>query len=447
MDPRFAPESRPYPFSEPNLLEPDPLYAQLRRERRPTRVRLAAGGGSGSDGKGSDGKGSDGNDSHGAATAEAWLCSSYADVRRILTDPRFSLTAACPRSESRSPLNRVANAALKPRQIEYLRPLAERCADTLLDGLPQGEPRADLLAAFVKPLAATVVCDLLRVPDGDRDLFRGRLLSAADPAPAPERTRQARQDTKNLARYFAGLVASRSEDPHDDLVSTMIQARGEGLGRLNDAELAKIAARLVLPGFQNAVLVLANLIRVLIYFPAELARLRDRPELVPHAVEELIRYTPFHSTSSFPRYAAEDVEIGGAIIREGETVIGALCAANRDEEVFSAPDELDLQRADNAHVSFGLGMHYCPGAYLARIQFQVGISALVRRLEGLSAAPDDGAAEGRGRVLGWHDELPVVWSATLDEAPLSAAAASHTGASDAHNNPMTRCLAMSFPLP
>jgi cytochrome P450 len=215
----------------------------------------------------------------------------------------------------------------------------------------------------------------------------------------------------NLHRYMAELVAVRRREPTDGLLSAMIRARDEDPDRLTEDELVLVSVRLLAPGVQNTVLTLANFVYVLMKHPRGFAQLREHPELVPTTVEELVRYTPFHTSTMFPRYATDDVELGGTIIRAGEAVVGSLCAANRDEEVFSDPEQLDFQRSDNPHLGFGRGAHYCPGVHLARMQLQVGIEALARRVDDLRlAVPEQDLTWKSGMVVRWLEELPVTWS-------------------------------------
>ncbi|WP_329486294.1 cytochrome P450 [Kitasatospora sp. NBC_01246] len=429
--PESAPEVLRYPFGEPHLLDLDHRYAGLRDTEGLGRVEVRDLG-------------------------SAWLCSRYADVRRILTDSRFGLTppadpatppdgagpaadaaARCPvaatgantaAAPGREPaptsaqVTRVTRGGLKPRQVERLRGATEKIADELLDGLgrldrggpPGARATTDLMAGFVKPLAAEVLCELLDIPAGERPGVRARLLGAATTASPPSGADQ--EDRRALARRLAELIAAR--DPAgrsaDDLLSAMIRARGEGEERLSDRQLVIAALRLLLPGLQNTVLMLSNFVRALMHHRSELERLRHRPDLVPSAVEELIRFTPFHSTSTFPRYASEDVEVGGTLIRRGEVAVGALCAANRDERAFTDPDSFDIGRGENAHLGFGMGTHHCPGAALARMQLQVAIAALARRVDDLYVAPVANARsvhDPGGRVIGWFDPLPATWSA------------------------------------
>ncbi|WP_058047773.1 cytochrome P450 [Streptomyces roseifaciens] len=396
---------RSYPFGDPAGLELDPLYAELRESEPLSRVQLPYGD-------------------------EAWLATRYADIRKVMTDNTFSRAATLHRDEPRigeevvdrgllsmdppdhTRLRRVANAGLTPRQTERLRPLTERIADELLDALSRkesGESPADLMAEFINPLAVTVICELLGVPFEDRADFQEWSQAVVSTTSLPPA--KMNEYMGNLHSYMAKLVAIRRSEPTDGLLNGMIQARDEDPERLTEDELVLVAVRLLAPGVQNTVLTLANFVLVLMQHPEEFDRLRTDPGLVPAAVEELIRYTPFHTSTMFPRYATEDVELGGTVVRAGEAVVGSICAANRDRDVFSSPEELDFERGPNPHLGFGLGAHFCPGAHLARMQLQVAIAALARRVEGLRlAVPEEELSWKQGMVVRWLDALPVTWS-------------------------------------
>ncbi|CAM5297456.1 cytochrome P450 [Streptomyces abikoensis] len=397
---------RSYPFGEASGLELDPTYAELREHEPLSRVKLPYGD-------------------------EAWLATRYADIRKVMTDNTFSRAETLHRDEPRigeevvdrgllsmdppdhTRLRRVANAGLTPRQTERLRPLTQRKADELLDALARKESPADsptdLMEEFINPLAVTVICELLGVPFEDRaDFQEWSQAVVSTTSLSPE---QMTAYMGNLHRYMAKLVGIRRSEPTDSLLNGMIQARDEDPERLTEDELVLVAVRLLAPGVQNTVLTLANFVLTLMKHPKEFDRIRSNPELVPAAVEELIRYVPFHTSTMFPRYATADVELGGTVVRAGEAVVGSICAANRDGDVFSSPEELDFERGANPHLGFGLGAHFCPGAHLARMQLQVAIGALARRVEGLRlAVPEEELSWKQGLVVRWLDALPVTWS-------------------------------------
>ncbi|GAA2002995.1 cytochrome P450 [Catenulispora subtropica] len=348
---------------------------------------------------------------------QGWQCSDYADVRQILTDARFDVKPPdCVPSakDSAEPsggrlstarLTNVAMAGMKPRRIERLRPETERTASELLVRLAGTPQPADLMAGFVKPLASSLLCELLQIPDGGREPMRAMLLSAATTGnPLPD---AAKRDQKALTRCLAALLTARAAGTGDDLLSAMVRVRGEGEDRLDDGQLVSVAFRLLIPGLQNMVLMTANVLRTLLRHPQDLDRLASRPESVPSAVEELIRVTPLASTASFPRYAVRDAQIAGTPVRRGDLVVGSLAAANHDPRVFADPRRFDIERGENAHLTFGMGAHYCPGAGLARMQIQVAVEVLARQPGGVREAVPGGL--GEAATVGWDDTLSVRW--------------------------------------
>jgi cytochrome P450 len=144
--------------------------------------------------------------------------------------------------------------------------------------------------------------------------------------------------------------------------------------------------------------------------PELLAQLRERPELVNAAVEELMRWVPLGAGSAFARYATEDIELGGVLVRAGEPVLPSLGSANRDGDVFAEPDRLDFSRESNAHIGFGHGVHHCLGAQLARMELQVALGSLIRRLPELRmAVPETELAWKSGMLVRGLKALPVAW--------------------------------------
>jgi len=179
-----------------------------------------------------------------------------------------------------------------------------------------------------------------------------------------------------MHRYIADLVAAKAAAPADDLLSELITARDEG-DRLDDAELHSMALLLLMSGFETTASFIPNALLALLDHPDRLAALRADPDLVPTAVEELLRYAS--TSASLARYATEDVTLGGVTIRRGEAVVVSWAAANRDPRRFPDPDTLDLHRTDNRHIAFAHGIHHCLGAPLARLESQIAIGSLLAR--------------------------------------------------------------------
>jgi cytochrome P450 len=220
----------------------------------------------------------------------------------------------------------------------------------------------------------------------------------------------------SLHGYMAGLIAQRraqgdeSVDGAEDLLGAMVRARDENNDRLSERELIELAAGLLAAGHETTVTQIPNFVYVLLTNPDRWAQLRDKPELVPAAVEELMRYVPLGTAAAFARYATEDVEVGGVLVRAGEPVLGSIGSANRDDRVFERPDEIDFAREHNPHIGFGHGPHHCVGAQLARLELQVAIGALIRRLPDLRLAVPEGDLPWKnGMLVRGLKELPVTW--------------------------------------
>jgi cytochrome P450 len=393
--------ARDYPFSAPDRLRLDPFYAQLRRTEPLTRVRLPFG-------------------------EEAWLATRYADVRTVLGDPRFSRAASVGRDEPRitprpieggmlsmdppehTRLRRLVAKAFTARRVEHLRPRARQIADGLIDRMVDAGPPADLVERFATPLPITVICELLGVPVEDQDRFH--VWSEAIVSTTSLTPEQIRSYVDSLLGYMAGLIAQRRERPTDDLIGALVRARDEDNDRLTEDEMVRLAAGLLAAGHETTVTQIPNFVYVLLTHPEQCERLRADLDLVPSAVEELMRYVPLGVASSFARYALEDVELGGVLVRAGDPVIGSVASANRDDTVFAAPDTLDLTRSTNPHIGFGHGAHHCIGAQLARMELQVAVAALLTRLPGLRfAVPEQELQWKSGLLVRGLKRMPVAW--------------------------------------
>ncbi|WP_344343760.1 cytochrome P450 [Kitasatospora putterlickiae] len=387
-----------YPF-EPNGLELDLRYAEL-REQPLVRIRMPYGDG-------------------------AWLVTRYEDVRTVLGEPRFSLAAAMGEDQPRmrpvarsgaglfsteppehTRLRSLVAKEFSARRVERLRVRARELADELLDGiLAKGQP-AELVEDFAIPMPTTIICEVLGIPAEDhRMLWRWAetVLSAVTPGEVLAVDGQAFID------YMAGVLELRGREPGEDLLTTLVRAcREQRL--ISEEELLSIACDLLIAGFVSTTNQIGNFFHQLLVNPGELTRLRANPELIPKAVEELMRYVPLLTGFSLPRYATEDVELGGVVIRAGEAVMIATAAANRDPEVFEEPERLVLDRPANPHIGFGHGVHYCIGAHLARLELQVAIERVLTRLPGLRLAVPE-------RELRWKEDamvnglqaLPIAW--------------------------------------
>ncbi|WP_308440837.1 cytochrome P450 [Catellatospora chokoriensis] len=393
--------ARTYPFSDPDRLNLNPLYEQLRHNEPLSRVRLPYG-------------------------EEAWLATRYDDVRLVLGDARFSRAASVGRDEPRTHphqgemgmlamdppehtrLRKLIAKAFTARRVETLRPRTQEIADELIDGMQALGSPADLVEHFATPLPVTVICELLGVPFADRDRFQ--LWSEAIISTTSLTPQQIMEYLGNLHAYIAGLIAQRREHETDDLLGAMVKARDEDNDRLTEAELVQLSAGLLAAGHETTVTQLPNFVYVLLTNPDRFAELRADPSLVPAAVDELMRYVPLGTAAAFARYATEDVMVGDVLVRAGEPVLGALASANRDDKVFEHPDELDFHRESNPHLGFGHGPHHCVGAQLARMELQVALQSLITRFPNLElAVAEEELPWKKGMLVRGLQELPVRW--------------------------------------
>ena len=282
-------------------------------------------------------------------------------------------------------LRTLVSKAFTARRVEQLRPRITAITASLLDGM-SAERQVDLLAAFAFPLPVTVICELLGVPVADQDRFRAWSASIVSATVEPEVFTE--HATAMLA-YFRDLVAARRREPADDLLSALISARDEG-DRLSEDELLSMAWLLLVAGHETTVNLIAGGMLALLLHPAELARLRAEPALLGRAVEELLRYTSPVNDATF-RFAGEPLDLDGVAIGPGEVVLVSLSGANRDPARYPDPEGLDLGRDSGGHVAFGLGIHYCLGAPLARLEAEIAFRGLLERYGEMALAvrPDE----------------------------------------------------------
>jgi cytochrome P450 len=392
---------RNYPFSKPDRLRLDPLYARLREQEPLIRVRLPYG-------------------------EEAWLATRYEDVKVVMSDPRFSRALALGRDEPRSTprlpdggllhmdppdhtrLRKLVAKAFTARRVAELRPRTQEIADRLVDTMvDRGQP-ADFVEAFAKPLPTTVICELLGIPEADRTQFSTWAEAIISTTSLP--VEQIQAYLQNMRGYMAEQIAARRRQHTDDLLDAMVCARDERQDRLTEQELIDLAFGLLAAGQETTVTQLPNFVYVLLSYADRWRELCADPALMPAAVEELMRYIPLGVAAAFPRYAKEDVELGGMLVRAGEPVLPAVHSANRDEAAFPDADRIDFHRDARPHFGFGHGAHHCLGAPLARMELQVGIDTLVRRLPGLRfAVPEEELRWNSGRLVRGLTSLPVRW--------------------------------------
>ncbi len=389
----------PYPFGDAEALRLHPRFAELRKARAPVRVTMPYGG-------------------------DAWLVTRYEQTRFVLSDPRFSRAAAAgadvPRGRpglepagnllamdppEHGRIRALVAKAFTGRRVELLQPRIREIVDTLLDGL---SPPVDFASAVTWELPVLVISELLGVPPDQRRLVREctETLVASGGTVTPADVTRARG---RLAAALNALIARRRAEPAGDLLTALVAARDEE-DRLTDHELLMLGVALLAGGHETTANLAGSFLVELLSDRERWTALVARPELIPAAVEELLRFVPLATVADFARIAEEDLEIGGQVIRAGDAVLVQLDSANRDESVFASAGELDFGRAVNHHVAFGFGVHHCLGAPLARLELRVLLSTLVHRLPGLRlAVPAEDLEWRRGGLLRGVTSLPVTW--------------------------------------
>jgi cytochrome P450 len=285
-------------------------------------------------------------------------------------------------------LRRLVAAGFGRRQVERLRgrvtEIARGLARDVRDAAAGGST-VDLMPLYAEPLPVAVIATLLGVPDEDRGLLRpwsNAIVKLYEPAPPVDKRRAAETAATEYVGYVRGLIDYRRRHPGEDLLSDLIATRDADGSRLSEDELVATAVLLQMAGHEASVNVVGNGTYALLSHPAERARLTA--DLVPSAVEELIRYDS--PLQLFERTATEPVRIGSITVEPGQKIAALLGAANRDPAVFADPDRLDLARSPNPHLGFGAGIHFCLGAPLARVELQASLATLLTDLPGLVLA-------------------------------------------------------------
>ncbi|SEM26799.1 cytochrome P450 family protein [Streptacidiphilus jiangxiensis] len=276
--------------------------------------------------------------------------------------------------------------AFTPRRVEELRPRIQQIADELVDAIDAkaaaGEA-IDLVEDFTGPLPVMVICELLGVPLDAQADFRAWTLAAVSGGSATPSVEQ-QQGMLALNAYFIALIAAKqaAADPGKDLLAALIRVNREDEEALSEEELLGTAVILLVAGHETTVNLLGNAMAALLDHPEQAELLRERPELLPGAVEEFLRFdAPVDQTPL--RFAACDVELGGVLIPKGSALAVSLAAVGRDPSLATNAADLDVTRTDGRHLSFGHGIHYCVGAPLARLEGQIALGTLLRRLPSL----------------------------------------------------------------
>jgi len=355
-----------------------------------------------------------------------WSAFLYEDCRNILRDskrfsssfirrmpegqarPRPSMLNSDPPRHTR--LRELVNKAFTPRMVAQLEPRVRSITDELVDAvLPTGS--MDLIDDLAYPLPVIVIAEILGVPPSDRAKFKhwsDTLVATLGAGFSTTPDRAPTETIQELNEYFTRVIEQRRQEPREDLISALLAAELDG-EKLTHEDLLGFCVLLLVAGNETTTNLIGNAVRCLLEHPDPFERLRSDPSLWGSAVEEVLRYrSPVQATI---RMAAEDVELRGKTIKEGEPIVVWLASANRDAAEFPDPDRFDITRQPNRHLAFGLGIHFCLGAPLARQEANIALKTITRRLPRLRRA-DDGKLEPlEGFIMNGLMHLPLAFDA------------------------------------
>lgn len=361
---------------------------------------------------------------------EALLATRHEDVEAILGDSRFSTDMGRPgaaRILAHSDTNsgndhrpfadppehtrwrKLLVKAFTPRQVERMRPQVQQVVEGLIADIKESGPPADLMSQFAVKLSISVVLGVMGIPSIDMESFRVWLDTAfAIQGPGADEKLTA---MASMAGYASDLIASKRAALTDDLTSRLIAVHDEDDDRLNEQELMMTVMILIIGGYENTARQIGRALMALFRHPEQLAKLRANLDLMPSAVEEILRFAVFDTAIGNPRFATEDIVINGTLIPDGTTVLVQRQAANWDDSRFSEPERFKIdRRQEDRHFAFGYGAHYCVGAALARLELQVGLAGLLTQFPSMVlAVPADEVPWEYRVIASGPQSLPVTW--------------------------------------
>lgn len=397
---------RSYPIPAPAALEPPPEWETLRTQCPVARVQLPSGD-------------------------EASLLTRHDDVKQVLSDPRFGRLLDAPDAarisdtesgglfssgmatvlpqtgEAHQRWRRMVTKWFTAKRMRTLRPRIETMAEQLIDDMMQHGRPADLKASLGFPLPVWVICEMLGVPDTDRDRFSAwsdMMLNLTRYTQTEVEQAQA-----EFFDYMSGHVAAKRAEPGEDLLSELASDTDSSGEQLSDEMLVATGLALLIAGHETTANMIGKMVAMLLDDRSRWQRLHDDPSAVRTAVEEALRFDA-NPGFGMVRYLDEETEVADTPLAKGTTVLCSMAAANRDNAVFDAADEMDVERSPNPHLAFGNGPHSCLGQALARTELQVVLEVLLRKLPTLEL--DVEAADLRpveGLVVGGLSEVPVRW--------------------------------------
>ena len=304
-------------------------------------------------------------------------------------------------------LRGLISQAFTPRRVAAMAGKIKDTANELLDAVwEQGE--MELLEAYALPLPFAVITDLLGIPRRDRERVKRYSQAIIAPGSRGISVGERKRRIRAFVEYISALFQRRRDIPEDDLLTALVEAEEAG-DRLSEEELSSMVMLLLVTGYETTVNLIGNGVYTLLRHPEAMALLREMPALMPQAIEEMLRYEGPVETST-TRWARKDFTLRGQQICRGDLVRVVISSANRDPAQFEQPDRFDIHREENAHLAFGLGIHYCLGAPLARLEGEIALNLLLERCQDLRLAVPASELQWRSGVL-FHGlkKLPVRW--------------------------------------
>ena len=341
-----------------------------------------------------------------------WVVTRYDDVLQVLKDPRFSAdpkhsatpplfgfggrfaprliklvgdSMICVDDPAHGRLRKLVAKAFTPRSIDDMEAGITTTVKAMLDDAAARGGTIDLMTDFALPLPLRIISDMLGIPENQRLSFHHQIVRLIEVNDQPiKRAIRWAPALPRLVRYFESLIDLKRREPDDRMITKLIAAEDAG-DSLSRDELIAMIFLLLFAGHETSVNLIGNGLLALIDHPEQMAMLRETPEMMDKAVDELLRYTNPVEFGTM-RFAKEDVTIANVTIAKGEMVMALGASANHDETAFAGADKLDVTRTDNRHLALGFGLHYCLGASLGRLETRVALNALLQRFPDLKLA-------------------------------------------------------------
>ena len=377
---------------------------------------------------------------HWDAFLHAWVITRYSDVVTVLSRFSADRTLTKERLEAmglgslnpifevmsrqmlfRDPpahtrLRNLCAAAFSPARIAVLRGHIQDIADSLIDRFIAAGT-ADIVHDLAAPMPAIFTAEMLGVPVSDHEKLKQWSIDFAEILGnfqhQPDRIARVAASVRDMTEYFRQAIREQETNPHEGLIHSLVFANVDGT-RLNEEEIIANCILTMIGGQETATNLIGSGLLTLLRHPEQLRMLQEEPALIPSAVEELLRFeSPIQHTA---RVAQDDIQLGGKLIRRGQSVVAVLAAGNRDPERFSNPDVLDVKRGDKGHLAFGWSAHFCFGAPLARMEGQIAFSTILRRLKNLALASEDFVWRENLGLRGLSG-LPVRFDLPVEELP------------------------------